>query len=53
INWLTYFSPQISIETMDQHPMCLQSPNGSTGMDSAPSDRFPPRHIEGQCVHRW
>ncbi|KAH9811448.1 hypothetical protein DFH28DRAFT_867141, partial [Melampsora americana] len=33
-------------------PISFQSPNGSTGMASAQSDGFPPRHIEGQCVHR-
>ncbi|KAH9814769.1 hypothetical protein DFH28DRAFT_841514, partial [Melampsora americana] len=33
-------------------PIPFKSPNGSTGMQSATSDRFPPRHIEGQCVHR-
>ncbi|KAH9812140.1 hypothetical protein DFH28DRAFT_846045, partial [Melampsora americana] len=30
-----------------------ESPNGSIGMESSPSEGFPPRHIEGQCVHRW
>ncbi|KAH9814394.1 hypothetical protein DFH28DRAFT_826624, partial [Melampsora americana] len=29
-----------------------QTPNGSTGMASSQSEGFPPRHIEGQCVHR-
>ncbi|KAH9809112.1 hypothetical protein DFH28DRAFT_1190277 [Melampsora americana] len=38
---------------MAQPPRPFQSPNGSTGLESASSDGFPPRHIEGQCVHRW
>ncbi|KAH9816311.1 hypothetical protein DFH28DRAFT_1125769 [Melampsora americana] len=33
---------------MDQDPIPFDSPIGSTGMQSATSDRFPPRHIEGQ-----
>ncbi|KAH9807529.1 hypothetical protein DFH28DRAFT_1073243 [Melampsora americana] len=51
-DWNPYYPPQISFDTMEQHPMSLQSPNGSPGMDSASSNGFPPRHIEGQCVHR-
>ncbi|KAH9822238.1 hypothetical protein DFH28DRAFT_948079 [Melampsora americana] len=51
--WREGTPPSFSFDTMDQHPMSLQSPNGSSGMDSAPSNGFPPRHIEGQCVHRW
>ncbi|KAH9807053.1 hypothetical protein DFH28DRAFT_144684 [Melampsora americana] len=38
---------------MDQRPIPFQSPDGSTTLESAPSEGFPPRHIEGQCVHRW
>ncbi|KAH9820380.1 hypothetical protein DFH28DRAFT_1121591 [Melampsora americana] len=38
---------------MDQPRMPFESLNGSIGIESSPSNGFPPQHIKGQCVHRW
>lgn len=38
---------------MDPQPIFQHTPNRSLEWDGHEPAPFPPRHIEGQCVHRW
>ncbi|EGG05718.1 uncharacterized protein MELLADRAFT_107349 [Melampsora larici-populina 98AG31] len=51
ISQITHFT--VMNHSIPSHPLTPQAPSSAGSLNSNDTGLFPPRHIPGQCVHRW